>query len=221
MDDLRLILALLGIGVIVAVYVWTRFQQRGFARRRSRAPSKPSAVRPRSDEPDVDDVAQELERMEQLVQGREEEATVEQDSERVEVISVVAPEGAQFHGDELAKAFEHNQLYPGDQGIYHRMVVQGMKQRAVFGVANLVKPGTFPLQDMARFRTPGVTLFLQLPGPLDGVEAFDDFVNTAERLAVELGGELKDQRHSILTHQALMQIRESIAEAGLRAQVAS
>jgi len=159
--------------------------------------------------------------MEQLVQGREEEAAVDQDSERVEVISVVAPEGAQFHGDELAKAFEHNQLYPGDQGIYHRMVVQGMKQRAVFGVANLVKPGTFPLQDMARFRTPGVTLFLQLPGPLDGVEAFDDFVNTAERLAVELGGELKDQRHSILTHQALMQIRESIAEAGLRAQVAS
>jgi cell division protein ZipA len=85
----------------------------------------------------------------------------------------------------------------------------------------MVKPGTFPVSDMEAFTTPGLTLFLQLPGPLDGVEAFDDFVNTAERLAVELGGELRDEQHCVLTHQALMQVRESIVEDRLHRKAAS
>ena len=84
-----------------------------------------------------------------------------------------------------------------------------------------VWPGTFSPDDMEFFLTPGVTLFLQLPGPVDGVEAFDDFVHTAERLAVELGGELRDEKRCVLTHQALMQVRESIVKDRLHRRTAS
>jgi len=217
MNDLRLILLLLGAGVILAVYAWTRFQNRP----RKPAGSPASANRQReTDEPDEDAIEQELARMEQVMSGNGPEPAITE-SERLLIISVVAPQGDVFSGEALFKALQNNKLQLGDQGIYQRVTVAGGGQQAVFGIANLVKPGTFSATDMQGFSTPGITLFLQLPGPLDPVEAFDDFVYTAERLAVELGGELQDQKQCVVTHQSLMQIREGIVEDQFQRRVAS
>ena len=217
MNDLRLILLLFGAGVILAVYAWTRFQNRP----RKPAGSPGSANRQReTDEPDEDAIEQELARMEQVMSGHGPEPAITE-SERLLIISVVAPQGDVFSGDALFKALQNNKLQLGDQGIYQRVTVTGGGQQAVFGIANLVKPGTFSATDMHSFSTPGITLFLQLPGPLDPVEAFDDFVYTAERLAVELGGELQDQKQCVVTHQSLMQIREGIVEDQFQRRVAS
>ena len=146
---------------------------------------------------------------------------VAQSGERLLVVSVVAADGGQFSGPALLNGFDNNKLRFGEHEIYHRVIIQSGKERPVFGVANMVKPGSFPVSDMETFTTPGLTLFLQLPGPLEGLEAFDDFVQTAERLAVELGGELRDERHQLLTHQVLMQWRESIVEDHVHRRVAS
>jgi cell division protein ZipA len=224
MSDLRTILLLIGIGVILAVYAWTRWQQQN---RRSASKTPPAALRASSTDLDSADIEQELQRMERLVAGEEPEATEQPppvapvDEERLLVISVVAAEGDLFAGEALHRAFEQNKLRLGDKGIYQRVVYLAGKEQPVFGVANLVKPGTFPPGSMERFSTPGVTLFLQLPGPVSGLDAFDDFVKTAERLAVVFGAELRDEHHRVLTHQALMQIREDIAEARFRPRVAS
>ena len=158
--------------------------------------------------------------MKQLVMERDDEP-VAQDPERLLIVSVVAAQGGHFSGQALVNGFEHNRLRFGEHEIYYRMTIQSGKERPVFGVANIVKPGTFPVSDMENFTTPGLTLFLQLPGPLDGVEAFDDFVYTAERLAVELGGELRDEQQCVLTHQALMQVRERIVEDRLHGKTTS
>jgi cell division protein ZipA len=223
MDDLRLILLLIGVGLILAVYAWTRFQQRS----RARGDTHRAAGGLRGD-PDADDIEEELARMQRLVQGVDAQVaaggdpTAAPDTGSLQVISVVAQEGARFSGEELLRAFEHNALeYSSERGIYQRTLSGNGAQAPVFGTANLVKPGTFPALHMDEFSTPGITLFLQLPAPIDAVEAFDDFVNTAERLAVELAGVLRDERHNVLTHQALMQVRETIVEARLRPQAAS
>jgi len=208
MDDLRLILLLIGAAIILVVYAWSRVQVRPRKRSATRTPSIDSHG---PDDFDAADIEQELGRMEQLVMERDEDP-VALDPERLLIISVVAAQGGHFTGSALLKGFEHNRLHFGEHEIYHRMTSQSGEQRSVFCVANMVKPGTFPVLDMETFTTPGLTFFLQLPGPLDGVEAFDDFVHTAERFAVELGGELRDEQHSVLTHQALMQVRESIVE---------
>ncbi|HHH43221.1 MAG TPA: hypothetical protein ENK49_03715 [Gammaproteobacteria bacterium] len=209
MDDLRLILLLFGAGVILAVYAWTRYQHR------SRTPASVSSDSTRrerdSDEPDEEAIEQELARMEQVMSGDATEPAAA-DSERLLVISVVAPQGGAFAGDALYRGLQNNKLQLDERGIYQRVRIAAGKQEAIFGVANLVKPGIFPADDLRGFSTPGITLFLQLPGPLDPVEAFDDFVHTAERLAVELGGELQDQKQCVITHQSLMQIREGIVE---------
>ena len=217
MDDLRLILLLIGAGLILVVYAWSRVQARPRKRSAIRTPSLNSHG---TDDLDASDIDQELERMKQLVMERDDEP-VAQDPDRLLIISVVAAQGGHFSGQALVNGFEHNRLHFGEHEIYYRMTVQSGKERPVFGVANIVKPGIFPVSDMENFTTPGLTLFLQLPGPLDGVEAFDDFVNPAERLAVELGGELRDEKHCVLTHQALMQVRESIVEDRLHRKAAS
>ena len=214
MNDLRLILLLLGVGVIFAVYSWTRFQNRPG---KPVGPADPAIRHRETDEPDEDAIEQELARMEQVMSGRDPEPSAATDSERLLIISVVAPQAGVFPGDALLKALQNNKLQFGEQGIYQRVTVAGGRQQAIFGVANLVKPGTFSPADMRGFSTPGITLFLQLPGPLDPVEAFDDFVHTAERLAVELGGELQDQKQCVVTHQSLMQTREGIIEDQFRA----
>lgn len=217
MDDLRLILLLIGAGIILVVYVWSRVQVRPRKRSASRTPS---INRHNLDDFDALDVEQELGRMEELVVERDDEPAAP-DPERLLIISVVAAQSDYFTGPALLKGFEHNKLRLDEHEIYSRVTVRTGKERSVFGVANMVKPGTFPVSEMETFTTPGVTLFLQLPGPLDGVEAFDDFVHTAERLAVELGGELRDEQQCVLTHQALMQVRESIAVDHLHRKAAS
>jgi cell division protein ZipA len=218
MDDLRLILLLIGAAIIIVVYVWSRVQVRPRKRSATRTPSIKSQS---ADDFDAADIEQELGRMERLVMEQRDDEPVALDPERLLIVSVVAAQGGHFSGPALVNGFEHNRLCFDEREIYSRMTIQSGKQRPVFYVANMVKPGTFPLSDMETFTTPGLTLFLQLPAPLDGVEAFDDFVKTAERLAVELGGELRDEQHCVLTHQALMQLRESIIEDRLHRKTAS
>ncbi|TCK18575.1 cell division protein ZipA [Thiogranum longum] len=228
MDDLRVILLLTGAAFIAGVYLWTRLQQRPAKRKTRRtAPSMSGNV-------DTDlDVADELARMEQLVanpggdpdwhdplEAEAPQQTTRDFNNRVLVISVIAEDGDPFQGEKLLKAFANNDLVHGKKGIFERHVEQGGHDIAVFGIANLVKPGTFP-RDMPAFTTPGVSLFLQLPCAIGALDAFDDFVNTAERLAVELAGELRDENHQLLTHQGLMLVREQLAEAQARSRVAA
>jgi cell division protein ZipA len=224
-DDLRLILLLIGAGIILVVYAWSRVQVRPRKRSATRTPTI-SSHSP-DDDFDADDIEQELGRMERLVMEQDDEPVaqdddqVAQDAERLLIVSVVAAQGGNFSGPALIKAFKHNKLRFDENEIFSRMFIRPGKEMPVFSVANMVKPGTYPLADMETFTTPGLTLFLQLPAPVDGVEAFDDFVHTAERLAVELGGELRDEQQCVLTHQALMQLREKIVEDRLHRRAAS
>ncbi len=138
--------------------------------------------------------------------------------ERLIVLSVMAPGGHPFRGSALRAAFERAGLEFGDMNIFHRVALVGAQRQPVFSVASAVKPGTFEPGAMEDFATPGLSLFLQLPAPVSGVEAFDDLVNTAERLAAELGGVLRDQEHHAVTHQMLMHVRQQIAGARISPQ---
>ncbi|MBI5039895.1 MAG: hypothetical protein HZB57_01385, partial [Gammaproteobacteria bacterium] len=82
----------------------------------------------------------------------------------------------------------------------------------VFGVANLVEPGTLETEALAETGTPGLTLFLQLPGPLRPVQAFDLFVGTAQQLAARLDGELRDKNRNVLSRQLLEHLRDDIQQ---------
>ncbi len=217
MDYLRLILLLIGVVVIAGVYAWGRFQgERKLPNRRAAA----SALRQQADDDTPGDalIERELERMQQTMSDQSAVAAPAAaiEMEELVVISVIAAAGEVFPGEALARAFANNKLCYGDKAIFHRILRQAGSDVSVFGVANLYKPGDFGNGDLDGFETAGITLFLELPAPIDGLQAFDDFVHTAERLAVELGGQLHDHKRCVVTHQALMQKREVLARSRLR-----
>ena len=53
---------------------------------------------------------------------------------------------------------------------------------------------------------------IKLPGPIDGVEAFDDMVDIARALAKQLGGELFDEQGSTLSLQRQRYLREEVVQ---------
>lgn len=222
MDELRLILLLIGAAVILGIYGWSRLQGLSWKTRPSR---RTVPAKQHSETPDDAAIQQELQRMQQVMSdedvAQESASPAAEEVEELLVISVVAAAEQSFTGEALNKAFANNNLVFGDKSIFNRMVRQHGEDVPVFGIANMFKPGDFGSGDLSRFATQGITLFLQLPAPVDGLEAFDDFVHTAERLAVELGGQLTDRKHSVITHQALMQKREILARSPLRNPPAS
>lgn len=229
MDQLRWILLFIGLGVILAVYAVTRYQIR--RRQKASGAGQPTATVTHSgaDIP-ADDAAveAELERMGSLLREEqggqqkaaqtparpaEQQASRRQDGEQLIVLSVMAAPGDPFRGPALIKAFDNTALQHSDMKIYQRL---NERAEPVYGVASAVKPGVFDLNNIEHFTTPGLTLFLQLPGPVDGVTAFDDMLTTAERLAVELGGEIQDQHHNVLSRQMVAHLRDGIINASLQ-----
>ena len=69
--------------------------------------------------------------------------------------------------------------------------------------------------------SPGLTFFMRLPGPIDGKNAFDDMLSAAESVASFLGGELRDERRSVLTRQTTDHMRERIMEFRRQSQLAA
>ncbi len=137
-------------------------------------------------------------------------------------LSLVAPTDAPFPGPELLGAFDEVGLTFGDMDIFHHYGMAPTSARvAVFSVASLVEPGTFDPGAMDDFSTPGLALFMQLPGPVDGQVGLELMLNTGQRLKDLLGGELRDERRSVLTQQTIAHLRERIAEFNRRRLVSA
>jgi cell division protein ZipA len=82
----------------------------------------------------------------------------------------------------------------------------------VFSVASLTEPGSFDLTRVRHECFPGVSLFMGLPGPVDGVEAFDLMVATARAIATGLSGDLVDEQGSTLSIQRERYLREEVIQ---------
>lgn len=132
--------------------------------------------------------------------------------EQVIVINVFAREGEQFNGSELMQVILPCGMRYGHLDIFHRTEGNAGEGSVQFSMANAIKPGTFDLEAMDRFQTPGVTFFLSLPGPENNMKAFDYMLETARCVAKHLDGELKDEHQSDLSPQIIGHSRQVIRD---------
>jgi cell division protein ZipA len=79
-------------------------------------------------------------------------------------------------------------------------------------VASLTEPGCFDLSKLRTDVYQGMSLFLGLPGPVDGVVAFDSMVDTARAVAKSLDGNLVDELGSTFSIQRERYLREEIIQ---------
>ncbi|WP_303291943.1 cell division protein ZipA [Marinobacter sp. SS5-14b] len=134
------------------------------------------------------------------------------EAKEVLVINVLAHQGAEFQGPVLKKLFEACGLEHGDMDIYHRHEGADTTTPVQFSVASAVEPGTFRPQDMASLSTPGISFFMSLPGPSNAMQAFEFMLETAQCVVRNMGGDLKDERRSVMTPQTIEHCRQRIRE---------
>lgn len=119
------------------------------------------------------------------------------DIELVISLHVMARDQA-FDGTKLLELLLQYGLRFGDMNIFHRHEFPTGHGVVLFSLAQAMEPGTFNLDTLERETVPGVSLFLSLPG-YKSLTAYDLMVDTARRLAMELGGDLLDQHSQAVT----------------------
>ncbi|MDI5986391.1 cell division protein ZipA [Halomonas sp. M4R5S39] len=134
-------------------------------------------------------------------------------AEEIIVISVMSRDEQGFSGTALLDLMLACGLrYSRDMGIFHRFETEDPESQLQFSMVNVIKPGTFPIEAMGDFRTPGVTLLMPLPGASDTGAAFEAMVETAMVVVRHLGGELKDENQSVMTAQTVGFARQRVQE---------
>jgi len=137
---------------------------------------------------------------------------VAEDPHRVVVLNVMANEDKVFSGPAVRQAVESSGFEYGDWQIFHYYSPAHGDTPPLFSLANMVKPGSFDLENMGDMNTAGLSLFMVPAGEEDDIVTFDTMLAKTRRLAEELGGEVRDARRSVLTRQAIGQIREQLNE---------
>ena len=222
---LRIILGVAGVLLLLAIYLWDRWK-----RRRKRSGQDDFSVSPDDFEleeidtlsinPAEEGAAPDLEALETERVLEDETASREtatavtrdkaEDLPEVIQISIVAPKGQVFSGPDLVKAFSDLGLKFGDMEIFH--LHQG--NQILFSVASMVKPGTFPIDQMEHFQTPGLTLFMQPPLVPEPLQAFERMIGLCHTLSQRLGGSELDERRHPLTAVKLALWRRKLRGSG-------
>lgn len=206
MDGLRWLLLLFGVLVIIGVYAYSR---------RERDKHNIPLVAPGADdrvEPTLDPTNDTVE--DDTLETDSEPATQQRETARqqkIVTLRLVAKRHGSFPGDDLVLSLRSIGLRHGKFGIFHRYDGDD-EQKVVFSAASLVEPGSFDLANIKDQKIPGISLFMVLPGPLDGVQAFDLMMTGARALSRELDAELLDESGSTLSVQRERYLREEIIQ---------
>lgn len=140
------------------------------------------------------------------------------------VMHIISQRSQLMRGDVIASALKSAGLVPGEMQLFHlyekprKPGVVTHRQR-IFSVANLAESGKFDPDHMADLKTPGITLIMQLPGPVEGLFAFERFYNMARRLSGKLGGTLYDAEKNPVTVQTINQMKQSVADLDISLQL--
>ncbi len=139
---------------------------------------------------DTDDYDNEPEMAEEVIEDEPEDHE-ETDSEsaiepQVLSLAVIASKESPIEGKTLRELMEESGFVFGDMDIFHRMY-QG---KAIISIANIQEPGSFDINNLDHFSTPGVMAFLQLPTVIDGTEAVEELISVCERIADRVSGKI-------------------------------
>ncbi|MEJ2142345.1 MAG: cell division protein ZipA [Gammaproteobacteria bacterium] len=236
MDSLRLILFLIGSAIVAFIYLYSRkksgkpFEIKPLHKQHKQQPVKEpeteeeivGAVRSKryaSDQPDDDAITQLSETLSQGVQDKVSSEDVDEsvpsmvDEASIEplliVLTIMTKPGELFNGKDVYDAALANGFVHGDMNIFHFYTEQD-NRRAICSLANAVEPGYFEMENIEQIQTPGLTLFMQIPGPIESREAFEQTIKLGRAMAEQLQGDLCDEARSVLTMQTTEHLKEKV-----------
>ena len=134
------------------------------------------------------------------------------DASEVIIISVMARGDEGFSGEDVLGISLACGLRHSEMGLFLRHEEDDDDSPLQFAMANVVKPGIFKPAEMVDSQLDGVTFLMPLPGADDTSAAFETMVEIAMLLVRRLGGELKDENHSVMTAQTIEFKRQQVHE---------
>jgi len=209
MDGLRWLLLLFGVLVVAGVYFYSRYQRT----KTDEAPAPQenfNRVEPslggelRADDPTEDDVAD-------SVTATEPDVEIGEPEQKIVTLRILAKNQGAINGEDLALNLRGIGMRHGKFGIYHSYEGSD-EEKVIFSAASLVEPGTFDLTTIREQEIPGISLFMVLPGPIDGAQSFDLMIAAARALSQSLDAELLDESGSTLSIQRERYMREEIIQ---------
>ncbi len=124
-------------------------------------------------------------------------------------LTIIGHHGKRFTGEAILQAMHEQNLVHGEMRIFNYFSAES-SQVPILSVANILEPGVFELDNMRSFDTPGLVVFLKLPGPLEARAALETLLTIGRGLADRLHGDLCDESRSVLTQQTIGYLREKI-----------
>lgn len=118
-------------------------------------------------------------------------------------LNIKAPDGEAFLGEGLVSTLRTAGLYFGDLNIFHYEVEREGDFYPLFSLASAFEPGSFNLDTIDDYVTPGLTLFMETDAVDDPREVFALMLETAKSLAGELQGTVCDETWQPFTQESL------------------
>ncbi len=128
--------------------------------------------------------------------------------QKIIALLIAEREGTHIFGPQIHAALQQHGLEFGSKQIYHRMA----DGENVYSVASLLKPGFIDPADAERFSTPGLSIFMVLPGPLPAISSFREMLSTAQSLATALNASVYDMRRQPLSPEAVLKLEREVEQ---------
>jgi len=162
-------------------------------------------------------IEEDINEQEETIATEESEAIVDtpkanQDSEDLLVLYITSPAHTLFNGLSISKAADEVGMVYGHMNIFHHFGPGKLHSgQPLFSVANMHEPGSFDLGRMADLKTKGIVAFMYSPASIDASVVFELYLNTTQRIAELLGGDIRTSDNELLNTASTNALRDKAA----------